>query len=256
MKIGPIFNPGMVIGFIECGDIICCLVQGYSGPEGSNSGRSFSQSMVFRKGIEGYEEEKILVIREKLQLYGIMKAYSKKDYPVSKIRRYLEPGPVVLVSCAWKGKSNIMTMGWHMMLEFSPALFGCCISNVNYSFEMIRKAKECVINIPTLELVNEVVGIGNCSGAQIDKFSKFSLTPVTATKVQAPLIRECYANFECKLAEGRLISQYCLFVWEVVKAHVATSPKYPKTIHYRGEGAFMVSGRSLNLCKKFKTQNL
>jgi flavin reductase (DIM6/NTAB) family NADH-FMN oxidoreductase RutF len=185
-----------------------------------------------------------------------MKIFLKRNYPLAKIRRYLEPGPVVLVSSAWKGRSNIMTMGWHMMLEFSPALFGCCISDANHSFEMIRKAKECVVNVPTVELVNEVVDIGNCSGDRIDKFKKFGLTPVTASKVGAPLIKECYANFECKLAESKLISKYGLFIWEVVKAHVAISPKYPKTLHYRGEGIFMLSGQSINLRKKFKMQNL
>jgi flavin reductase (DIM6/NTAB) family NADH-FMN oxidoreductase RutF len=185
-----------------------------------------------------------------------MKIFLKRNYPLSKIRRYLEPGPVVLVSSSWKGRSNIMTMGWHMMLEFSPALFGCCISDGNHSFEMIRKSRECVINVPTVELVNEVVGIGNCSGDRIDKFKRFSLTPVTASKVGAPLIKECYANFECRLAESKLISRYGLFIWEVVKAHVATSPKYPKTLHYRGEGIFMLSGQSINLRRKFKVQNL
>ena len=71
-----------------------------------------------------------------------MKKFLKKDYPLSDIRRYLEPGPIVLVSSAWRGKSNIMTMGWHMMMQFSPALFGCYIWDGNHSFEMIRKSKE------------------------------------------------------------------------------------------------------------------
>lgn len=184
------------------------------------------------------------------------KQFRKKDFPVSEIRRYLEPGPVVLVSSAWKERFNIMTMGWHMMLEFSPALFGCYIWDENHSFEMIRRSKECVINLPTTDLVDEVVAIGNCSGAKVDKFKKFGLTPVTAAKVKAPLIKECYANFECRLADASLISKYSLFIWEVVKAHVATSPKYPETLHYRGEGVFMISGRSLNLRRKFKPQNL
>jgi aryl-alcohol dehydrogenase-like predicted oxidoreductase len=38
------------------------------------------------------------------------------------------------------------------------------------SFEMIRRSQECVINVPTTDLVNEVIGIGNCSGTQVDKF--------------------------------------------------------------------------------------
>jgi flavin reductase (DIM6/NTAB) family NADH-FMN oxidoreductase RutF len=93
-----------------------------------------------------------------------MKKYTKKDFPVSDIRRFLEPGPIVLISSAWKGKANIMTLGWHTIMEFSPSLVGCVIANTNFSFEMIRKSRQCVINVPSVELVDEVVGIGNCSG--------------------------------------------------------------------------------------------
>jgi flavin reductase (DIM6/NTAB) family NADH-FMN oxidoreductase RutF len=180
------------------------------------------------------------------------RTFRKKDYPVSKIRRYLEAGPVVLVSSAWKGNMNIMTMGWHMVLDFSPSLVACCISRASHSFEMIRRSRECVINLPTNALMDEVIGIGVCSGAQVDKFKAFGLTPVPATKVNAPLIKECYANFECRLADGSLISKYDLFIWEVVKAHVAVSPRYPKTVHYRGDGVFMISGPSISLRQKFK----
>jgi hypothetical protein len=33
-----------------------------------------------------------------------------------------------------------------------------------------------VINVPTTDLVNEVIAIGNCSGAQVDKFSVFMIS--------------------------------------------------------------------------------
>jgi flavin reductase (DIM6/NTAB) family NADH-FMN oxidoreductase RutF len=184
------------------------------------------------------------------------RTYRKRNFPLDQIRRYLEPGPIVLVSSAWRGKTNIMTMGWHMMLGFSPALFACYIWDANHSFEMLRRSKECVINLPTTDLVNEVVGIGNCTGGKIDKFEKFGLTTMPASEVGAPLIQECYANFECRLYDGRQIAKHGLFIWEVVKAHVATSPKLPETVHYRGEGEFMVSGRAINLRRKFKPQNL
>jgi flavin reductase (DIM6/NTAB) family NADH-FMN oxidoreductase RutF len=68
--------------------------------------------------------------------------------------------------------------------------------------------------------------------------------------------KECYANFECKLADETLISRYGLFIWHVITAHVATSLRPPRTLHYRGEGVFMISGRSINLRKRFKRQNL
>ena len=185
-----------------------------------------------------------------------MKTIKKQDYPLAKIRRYLEPGPIVLVSSAWQGKSNIMTMGRHMMMQFCPALFGCYIWDGNHSFQMIRNSEQCVINLPTSDLLNEIVGIGNSSGKEIDKFKKFGLTPVGGDKVEVPLIGECYANFECQLYDGSQISKHSLFIWEVVKAHVATFPKYPETVHYRGEGVFMISGKSINLRKKFKPENL
>ena len=185
-----------------------------------------------------------------------MKPYIKQDFPVSEIRRFLEPGPVVLVSSAWKGERNIMTMGWHMVMEFTPALVGCLISSGNHSYEMIAKSKECVINIPTVELARTVVKIGNCSGAEVDKFDKLKLTAREAAKVKAPLIAECYANLECKLVDGRLRDTYNFFIFEVVKAHAARTPKYPRTIHYRGDGRFMVAGASLNLRKLFRPEML
>jgi flavin reductase (DIM6/NTAB) family NADH-FMN oxidoreductase RutF len=185
-----------------------------------------------------------------------MKSYKKRDFPVSDIRRFIEPGPVVLVSSAWKGERNIMTMGWHTVLEFSPSLIGCMISSGNHSHDLIRQAKECVINVPTVDIARTVVGIGNCSGASVDKFKKFKLTAVDAEEVGAPLIKECYANLECKLYDGSMRDKFSFFVFEVVKAHAPVAPKYPKTIHYRGDGMFMVAGRSLNLRRSFRSEML
>ena len=54
-----------------------------------------------------------------------MNTFAKIDFPVSDIRRFLEPSPIVLISSARKGRTNIMTMGWHMLMEFQPSLVGC-----------------------------------------------------------------------------------------------------------------------------------
>jgi flavin reductase (DIM6/NTAB) family NADH-FMN oxidoreductase RutF len=140
--------------------------------------------------------------------------FQKKDYPVSDIRGFLEPGPVAPVSSAWEGKTNVMTMGWHTVLDFSPSLVAGCISCAHHRFELIRRSRECVSNLPTTDLLDEVIGIGNCSGAQVDNFGVFGFTPAPAAKVSAPLIQECYANFECRLAEGRLITKYDRFIRE------------------------------------------
>jgi flavin reductase (DIM6/NTAB) family NADH-FMN oxidoreductase RutF len=181
-----------------------------------------------------------------------MKTYQKRDFPVSDIRRFLEPGPVVLVSSAFKGERNIMTMGWHTVMEFTPSLVGCVIASGNHSYALVSGARECVINVPTVELARTVAAIGNCSGAEVDKFAKFKLTAAAAERVKAPLVAECFAYLECRLVDGRLRDKYNFFIFEVVKAHAPAAPKYPKAIHYRGDGMFMVSGRSLNLRRLFR----
>jgi len=176
----------------------------------------------------------------------------KVDFPVSQVRRYLEPGPIVLVSSRHKGVTNIMTLGWHTILEFAPSLLGLMISGGNHSFEMIRQSGECVVNLPTTALTDTVVGIGNTSGAEIDKFAHFGLTRAPAEEVSAPIIGECHASFECKLYEDALVERYNFFIFEVVKAHVAPSPKHPETLHYTGDGVFMVSGKIISRRSLFR----
>jgi flavin reductase (DIM6/NTAB) family NADH-FMN oxidoreductase RutF len=176
----------------------------------------------------------------------------KRAFPLAKVYGLLEPGPVVLVSTAHKGKANIMTMSWHTMMEFEPPLVGCVISGRNASFDMLRKSKECVINIPTLELAKQVVGVGNCSGPEIDKYARFGLTPVAASQVRAPLIGECYASLECRVADTRLVNRYNFFILEVVQAWVDTAVKHPQTLHHRGKGVFSVAGETVKLRSRMK----
>jgi len=137
---------------------------------------------------------------------------SKKSLPLSHVYRLLEPGPVVLLSTADRTRANIMALSWHTMMEFEPPLVGCVISRRNYTFDILRATKECVINIPTVELAKQVVSCGNTSGKRVDKFKTFGLTPVAASQVKAPLIKECYANLECRVVDTRLVAAYNFFV--------------------------------------------
>lgn len=145
-----------------------------------------------------------------------------------------------------------MTMSWHTMLEFAPPLVGCVISNRNYSFGLLQATNECVINIPTVEIAKKVVGCGNASGANTDKFERFGLTARPATRVGAPLIEECFANLECRVVDTEMVAKYCLFVVEVVKAWIDPAVKNPRTIHHLGCGNFMVAGEKIKLQSKMK----
>jgi flavin reductase (DIM6/NTAB) family NADH-FMN oxidoreductase RutF len=171
----------------------------------------------------------------------------KRSLPLSRVYRLLEPGPVVLLTTARRGRANVMPMSWLTMIDFEPPLVGCVVSDRNFTFENLKATRECVINIPTVELAQAVVGCGNTSGRRIDKFKRFGLTAEPASRVEAPLVAECYANLECKVVDARMAAKYDLFVLEVVAAWIDPSRKRPETIHHRGGGLFMVAGREIKL---------
>lgn len=166
--------------------------------------------------------------------------------PVSEVRRFLEPGPVLLVSSAHGGERDVMVMGWHTVMEFTPSLVGCVISSANHSFGLIRASGECVLNLPTSAQLEQVLGVGSTSGAEIDKFAAFGLDTAPAERVGAPLIEGCHAQFECRLHDDSLVERYNFFVWEVVAARARATPRHPETLHYQGDGSFMLSGPTIH----------
>jgi flavin reductase (DIM6/NTAB) family NADH-FMN oxidoreductase RutF len=83
-----------------------------------------------------------------------------KHLPLSKVYQLLEPGPVVLLTTAYQGRANVMTMSWHMMVDFEPPVIACVVSEADFSFTALRATKECVIAIPAVELAPKVVAIG------------------------------------------------------------------------------------------------
>ncbi len=167
----------------------------------------------------------------------------KSDFPVSNARRFLEPGPVVLVSSRSQDEDNIMTLGWHTILEFSPSLWGAMISSGNHSHRMIRDSGECVVNLPTSDMIDTVSRIGNCDGSSTDKFERFGLTRTESSQVRAPAIEECHASFEGKLYDDALVNSRNFFIFEIVRARVAKSPAHPETLHYIGDGSFKLAGK-------------
>jgi flavin reductase (DIM6/NTAB) family NADH-FMN oxidoreductase RutF len=176
----------------------------------------------------------------------------KKTFPLSKVYGLLEPGPVVLVTTAHRGRANIMTLSWLTMMKFEPPLIGLVMSEGNYSFAALKATKQCVINIPTVELAAKVVGVGNSSGRRVDKFARFGLTPRPARLVAPSLIDECYASLECRVTDTRLAKQYNFFILEVLKAWIDPARKNPRTLHHLGKGRFMVAGRTITLPSKMK----
>ena len=176
----------------------------------------------------------------------------ERSLPLSRVYRLLEPGPVVLLTTCDRGAANVMTMSWHMMVDFEPPQVACIVSNRNHTFGALRKTRECVIGIPSVELAPKVVACGNCSGRKVDKFARVGLSALPAARVAAPLVGECFANLECRVVDTTLVSRYNLFVLEVLKAWIDPARSPPRTIHHLGMGTFMVAGRTIRLASRMK----
>lgn len=166
-----------------------------------------------------------------------------KRMKISKAFTLMESGPVVFVTTSDGEQHNIMTISWTMVVDFTP-VFAITTGPWNYSYAALLKFRECVIAIPTVDLIDQVVGVGTCSGADTDKFAKFRLTPVKGTHVRSPLIKECLANIECRVVD--IIRRHNIVVLEGVAAYLDSSRKEKRTIHAIGDGTFVVDGRKLN----------
>jgi flavin reductase (DIM6/NTAB) family NADH-FMN oxidoreductase RutF len=170
-----------------------------------------------------------------------------KPLPMSKTHRWLEPGPIVLVTTADRRRPNIMTLGFHTMIQHDPALVGSVIGPWDFRHNELRKTRQCVIAVPPVSLARSVVDIGNCSGEDVDKFDKFSLTPLPAKTVGAPLVAECLANIECQVQDTRFVNKYNLFVLRVTALWANRKHLDSRMLHHNGNGTFTVGGRTIDL---------
>jgi len=166
-----------------------------------------------------------------------------RQFKLSKAFTLVESGPVVLVTTHDGRKDNIMTISWTMVLDFHP-VFAITTGGWNYSFAALREQRECVIAIPPVDMLDKVVGIGTCSGADTDKFAKFKLTAVPGKVVKAPLIKECLANIECKVVD--IVRKHNIVVLEGVAAYFDPVRKEKRTVHAVGDGTFIVDGRKMD----------
>ena len=171
------------------------------------------------------------------------------EFPLDRAFTFLESGPVLLVSTRRRAKNNLMTVSWHTVMSFEPVL-GLCLGPWNYSYTALNETGECVVAIPPANLLEQVVDIGNCSGETMDKFKKFNLTPLSASRVSPPLVAECLFNLECRVVNTQLANEYNFFVLQGLKAYRNPSPVDARSFHAVGDGTFIIDGEVINLRRK------
>jgi len=179
---------------------------------------------------------------------------ARKPFPLSKVYGLLDPVPVVMLTTSCVGHSNIMTRSWHTMMEFEPPLVGCIISDRNHSFGMLMATNECVINIPTAEIAEKVVGCEKTSGANIDKVKCLASYPNLLRNSAHRSSRSALQTSNAGWVDTSMVDRYCLFILEVIKAWIDSAMKNPLTIHHLGSGNFMVAGKKIKLKSKMKSR--
>jgi len=162
-----------------------------------------------------------------------------KELDLQKAFMFIEPGPVTMITTSHEGKQNVMTITWTMVMDFSPR-FALLTGPWNYSCEALVKTRECVIGIATADLVETILDVGTTTGRETDKFTLFGLTALPASHVGAPLIKECYANIECRVVDH--IKRHNIFVLDGVKAWIDENRKEKRILHARGDGTFIADG--------------
>jgi len=144
----------------------------------------------------------------------------KKEVHVRDGLRQLPVRPVYLVSVEHEGKKNIVSIGMFTFFSGEPTLVGVGIAPTRYSFELVRKSGEYVVNAVDEKLMEAVRICGEKSGREVDKFELAKLTPVRGVKVKAPLIQESPVSIECKVVREVEAGDHVWFIGEVLAAHV------------------------------------
>ena len=135
----------------------------------------------------------------------------------------LAPCPVVLLSVAGDDRPNIITLSWVANVCSKPPMIVAGIRPERHSYEMVKKAQEFVLNIPSTSQLKGTEFAGTKSGRDFDKFTECGFTPEPASNVGAPMIKECPINIECKTTQIIPLGAHHLFIAEVVAVHIDES---------------------------------
>ncbi|MEE0866042.1 MAG: flavin reductase family protein [Clostridia bacterium] len=129
---------------------------------------------------------------------------------------FLYPLPAVMVSCGTMEKSNIITVAWTGIINTNPALVYISVRPSRYSYELIKKQGEFVINLTNSELARATDWCGVRSGSKFDKFKEMKLHKEKANFVKCPMIKESPVSVECKVKEIKELGSHHMFIAEVL----------------------------------------
>ena len=144
--------------------------------------------------------------------------FEKAKWPAGTL---LAPVPAVLISCGDMEKSNILTVAWTGIINSDPAKTYISIRKERFSYDIIKKSKEFVINLTTKDLAFATDFCGVRSGKNIDKFKEMKLSKQSGNEVKAPLIGESPLNIECRVTDIIELGSHDMFISDILCVDVA-----------------------------------
>ena len=129
---------------------------------------------------------------------------------------FLYPLPVVMVSCGTMQESNIITVAWTGILNTNPATVYISVRPTRYSYQLIEKNREFVINLTTEKLSRATDWCGVKTGAKVDKFKEMRLHKEEANFVKCPMIKESPVSVECKVRQIQKLGSHHMFIADVL----------------------------------------
>ena len=137
-------------------------------------------------------------------------------------RKHLSPGtllapvPPALVSVGDYDNANLITIGWTGILASQPPKTYISVRPSRYSYEILKKHREFVINLPSKDLARAVDYAGIYTGKKVDKWEKCSLTKQKSDKVDTPTVAECPIAIECRITEIIPMGSHDVFMADIV----------------------------------------
>jgi flavin reductase (DIM6/NTAB) family NADH-FMN oxidoreductase RutF len=129
------------------------------------------------------------------------------------------PKVAVIVTASAGDRDDAMTAAWHSSISVKPPLYGVAVTSKRFTYQLMTESREFAINFMPLEKASLAAAIGGTSGQQIDKFERFSINKEKPLRTTAPILKDAYAAYECKLIDSKPYDDHIWVVGEIVAVH-------------------------------------
>ncbi|MEA1872258.1 MAG: flavin reductase family protein [Chloroflexota bacterium] len=130
------------------------------------------------------------------------------------------PKVAVIITASARGRDDAMTAAWHSSISLKPPLYGIAIASKRFTYQLITESQEFGINFIPSEKASLAAAIGGISGQQVDKFERFNIKKEKPLKTAAPILKDAYAAYECKLVDSKPYGDHLWIVGEIVAVHL------------------------------------